>query len=101
MSVRLAVDRCFVVVAFDVRDDRRRSRLGRYLLRHGTRVQLSVFECLVRHHRLDAFVQDLTRFLEPGVDRLTVYPLCHPCQDGVHRRGAPLGALPEREAFIL
>ena len=80
MPMHLSMDRCFDVVAFDVRDDRRRSRLGRYLMRHGTRVQLSVFECLVRHHRMAAFVQDLTRFLEPGVDRLTVYPLCHrPC----------------------
>jgi CRISPR-associated protein Cas2 len=90
-----------VVVAFDVRDDRRRTRLGRHLLRHGTRVQLSVFECLVRHHRIEAFMRELMRFLDPTVDRLTVYPLCHPCQDGVHRRGAPLGALPEPEAFIV
>ena len=36
------------VVTYDVADDRRRERLASLLSGYGPRVQLSVFECLVR-----------------------------------------------------
>ncbi|HIP96765.1 MAG TPA: CRISPR-associated endonuclease Cas2, partial [Anaerolineae bacterium] len=41
----------FVVVAYDISNDRRRTKLHDTLLNFGTPVQYSVFECIVDQKR--------------------------------------------------
>jgi len=62
----------YVVVAYDIEDDRRRTRIARTLEGYGERVQYSVFECELDEARLRRLVQALERQLRPG-DAVRVY----------------------------
>ena len=82
------------IVTFDVVDDRRRSKLSRYLASRGERVQWSVFEVLANEEELAELVSEATveaRFLEDE-DSLRCYRLCVPCRAAVliRGRGRPL-----------
>jgi CRISPR-associated protein Cas2 len=66
----------FIVVSYDIADDRRRVRVASELENFGRRVQYSVFEC----HLIDAQLADLkTRLLaliDWDHDRVRYYPMC-------------------------
>ena len=68
----------YVLVSYDISDDRQRTKVAGLLKDHGKRVQYSVFEC-----RLDAkMLSDLTAMLEPfasGTDSIRIYQICESC----------------------
>ena len=71
------------VICYDVRDNRRRSKLARYLEGRGVRVQFSVFELLVDRGELDEVLAEVTAspLFEPEEDSLRCYALCGSCVD--------------------
>jgi CRISPR-associated protein Cas2 len=70
----------FVVVAYDIPDDRRRVRLHKVLLGYGTPVQYSVFECLVDRDELARMKRAVRRAIRPRLDHVRYYFLCGACQ---------------------
>jgi CRISPR-associated protein Cas2 len=62
----------YVVVAYDIEDDRRRARIARTLEGYGERVQYSVFECEIEERHLQRLVRTLQRMMEPG-DAVRIY----------------------------
>ncbi len=69
----------FLVVSYDIPDDRRRTRLHRDLKGFGMRVQYSVFECVLEERdvaRLQALVR---RRITPEADHVRYYRLCEQC----------------------
>lgn len=68
------------VACFDISDDGSRTRVGKVLLRHGDRVQKSVFEIAVRNRgELDAIRRELLDIA--GDDRnIRFYRLCGACR---------------------
>jgi CRISPR-associated protein Cas2 len=78
----------YVVVAYDIRDDRRRDRVAKILEGFGQRVQYSVFEC-----RLDRvqYLRLRTR-LEEVIDReedvVSFYFLCEADVRRIERMGS-------------
>jgi len=73
----------FVVVAYDIPDDRRRERLHNALLNYGTPVQYSVFECLLEEKELDRMKRAVRRLIKPRLDHVRYYYLCKACQGKV------------------
>jgi CRISPR-associated protein Cas2 len=69
----------FVVVAYDISHDRRRTKLHDALLNFGTPVQYSVFECIVDEKRLEKMKQAIMRVVKPRQDRVRFYYLCQTC----------------------
>ena len=69
----------FVVIVYDISEDRRRTRLHDTLLQYGTPVQYSVFECLLDAKRLGALKRAVRRAIRPRVDRVRYYYLCAAC----------------------
>lgn len=69
----------FVVVAYDISNDRRRTRLHNTLLNYGTPVQYSVFECLLDAEELARMKKATARVIKPRVDRVRYYYLCAEC----------------------
>jgi CRISPR-associated protein Cas2 len=69
----------FVVVSYDISDDRRRTRLHDLLLQYGSPVQYSVFECLLEPARLAAMKRAVRQRVRPRVDQVRFYPLCQAC----------------------
>lgn len=56
------------VIAYDVHDDRRRSRVAKKLESYGDRVQFSVFVVDVRTARFERLRAALVRLIEPQED---------------------------------
>ena len=69
----------FVVVVYDISNDRRRTRLHNALKNFGTPVQYSVFECIVGGERLDEMKKAVRRVIKPRRDRVRFYYLCERC----------------------
>jgi CRISPR-associated protein Cas2 len=85
----------FVLLAYDIANDRRRSALVKVLEAYGDRVQESVFECSLTQ----ATLRELLRQAEPILDRtrdsLRIYRLCVACLGKVAVHGlAPAGPPP-------
>jgi CRISPR-associated protein Cas2 len=77
------MDQQFVVVAYDIPDDRRRERLHNVLLDYGTPVQYSVFECLLEEKDLARMKRAVARVIRPRLDHVRYYYLCAACQGRV------------------
>jgi CRISPR-associated protein Cas2 len=76
------------VVAYDVADDDVRARLSQTLLRFGTRVQESVFECRLDRTQLDRMVTRCGPILKRDPNgHLRVYQICQTCERGAFGLG--------------
>lgn len=87
----------FVVVAYDISDDKRRALLHRKLKKYGLGVQYSVFECLLTQGKL----QEMKKMVKSTIkkkqgDRVRYYFLCESCRkrieatDGVIDQDKPV-----------
>ena len=79
----------FVVVAYDIPDDRRRQRLHDALLDFGTPVQYSVFECLVDSQEYGRLRRRVRSIIRPRLDHVRFYQLCATCQGKVETTAGP------------
>lgn len=68
----------FVVVSYDIVDDKRRLRLARELENWGQRAQLSVFECDLDETRTELMLAQI-RPLVSEEDQIKVYFVCQNC----------------------
>jgi len=67
------------VVAYDISDDRRRSRVARELETWGNRTQFSVFECDLDHREVEEMIECVRELCVEG-DALRVYRICQDCE---------------------
>ena len=84
----------FLVVSYDISDDRRRTRLHRDLKGFGMRVQYSVFECVLDEPeaaRLEAMVR---RTIKRGEDHVRYYRLCENCVSRITALGGTVTQAP-------
>jgi CRISPR-associated protein Cas2 len=68
----------YVVISYDISDDRTRRKVANVLADYGKRVQYSVFECRVDAKTLDKIITLLKPFAE-GNDSIRLYQLCDAC----------------------
>ena len=73
----------FIVVAYDVTDDRRRTRLHKCLKSFGTPVQYSVFECLLDERRFRELKAMVRKTIDAKQDLVRYYRLCESCRTRV------------------
>ena len=69
----------FIVVAYDVSDDRRRNRVVKLLEKVGVRVNYSVFECLLTDAQYEKLRNDIGGKIKPREDAVIYYPICLDC----------------------
>lgn len=74
------MQKSFVVVAYDISDDKRRTRLHNLLEDYGTPVQYSVFECLVTSKQLAQMRQRVKSKIKVTQDAVRYYSLCEMCR---------------------
>jgi len=68
----------FVVICYDIPDDKRRNKVGKLLEGYGNRVQKSVFECDLKPEFISLLKQRLARITKHE-DTLRYYSLCAQC----------------------
>lgn len=69
----------FVVIAYDITDNRRRSKVADKILQYGGRINLSVFECMLTDSQLAALQADLSKLTDIKTDKIALYTLCMDC----------------------
>ena len=88
------------VIAYDIGDDGRRSRVAETLEACGRRVQYSVFECELDRRELETLLEGLDEIVVPGVDRVRLYRLCRACAGEIESLGAGSSGL-DPEVWIV
>jgi CRISPR-associated protein Cas2 len=77
-----------VVIAYDISDDKRRTKIHKVLKSYGQWTQFSLFECMdlsePEYARLRSRLQ---KMIVPGEDSIRFYFLCACCRDKVERIG--------------
>jgi CRISPR-associated protein Cas2 len=91
--------RQWLVVSYDIADDRRRHKVMRIVGGYGRRVQYSVFECEVRPAQVLELQQRLRRVIRPEQDSVRFYLLCEECLGKVVTLG--LGDIHRVEPMVL
>jgi len=77
------------VIAYDIEDNRRRTRLAKVLEGYGDRVQFSLFEAELSDDEVEVVLRRLRPLVDKDTDCLRVYPLCARCHGAVRAIGAP------------
>ena len=91
----------FVVVAYDIVDDRRRTRLHHLLEGYGTPVQYSVFECRLEPPLVKKMKKAVRRTIRRSQDQVRYYHLCAGCARRIEVEGVGAAALKDKEAIVV
>lgn len=69
----------YVMVSYDIVDNKRRTRLMKFLKEFGERVQQSVFECDLDETLYETMKYGVEGIIDKRADRVRYYPLCKGC----------------------
>lgn len=69
----------FMVVAYDIADNRRRQKIAKVLEQHGMRCNESVFECLLTDAKIKKMQAQILKLADKSEDIILYYYLCLPC----------------------
>jgi len=69
----------FVVVAYDISDDKRRQKIAKTLVDFGVRCNFSVFECVLTESQIKTMKERLNKIADPKSDCILYYYLCKSC----------------------
>jgi len=73
----------FVVVSYDIINDKRRNKVLNELKNYGNRVQYSVFECDISKNQIEELRAELYRIIDKGEDSVRYYFLCGSCVEKI------------------
>ena len=79
---------CYVI-AYDIPNDRRRTKVHQILLGFGKWTQYSLFECFLNKRELLVLQAKLADHLVTKEDSVRFYPLCANCVQRVETIGGP------------
>lgn len=89
----------YVVVAYDIPDDRRRAKVAKLLEGYQERLQYSLFECRLTKVQYLRMRQRLQELVVPDEDAVSFYFLCGEDRAKIERMGGRR-PLPEGAVFV-
>ncbi len=89
----------FVLISYDIVDDKMRNNVFKFLRDYGTSVQKSVFECNIDAETYEMIKKEIKRFIDEKKDRVRFYRLCQGCMNKIEITG--WGEVSEDEDFYL
>jgi len=89
----------FIVVCYDIPDDKRRTRVSKALEGYGYRVQKSVFECEVDLQLYNKMRSRLAKMIDASEDSVRYYSLCQSCLPKIAISG--LGEVQREKPFFV
>lgn len=87
------------VIAYDIPNDKRRTKIHKVLCGFGEWTQYSLFECFLDAKELVRLRARLQELVDSREDSVRLYPLCADCKDSVETIGSR--APEEKLAFIV
>jgi CRISPR-associated protein Cas2 len=89
----------FVVVCYDIPDDKRRNSVAKALEGFGERVQKSVFECNVSPELYEKMKKRVQKRIKPEEDAVRYYQICQACLKRIDIAG--LGKVTEDRPYFI
>lgn len=89
----------FVVVSYDIVDDKKRTQIAKALKNYGERVQKSVFECRIDDRQFMRMKKTLEEIMDMNEDSIRYYFLCKGCIERIEISG--WGTVAEEEKLII
>jgi len=89
----------FVMISYDIVEDKKRLKLMKFLKDYGDRVQKSVFECNLSPETYDQVKSGVEKIINKRKDRVRYYRICKGCVDKVEISG--WGEVTEEEDFLV
>ena len=87
------------VVCYDIVSDRLRAQAAKRMLDYGTRIQDSVYECILDKSGYDRLIHQIEQFPLEEEDKIRLYRICGDCLERVRIYGK--GQLTEDPEFYL
>jgi len=85
----------FIIVSYDITDDRRRNRISTILGNYGNRAQFSVFECDIEKAQLEKLKKNIDKVIDYKEDSVRFYCMCESCYSKIITWGKkPLAKIP-------
>ena len=89
----------FILVSYDIVDNRKRYRVSKTLKGYGVRVQKSVFECSdITEHKFLKMVSRVEELIDHGEDTVRYYKLCAACVKSVELSGVGIEPILQKYA---
>src|SRR5436305_10657442 len=89
MSVRGIRQSTLYVVAYDIQDDKRRTKIHKILKGFGQWTEFSLFECFLTKKELLQMRAKLDKQLNAREDRVRIYTICETCLAKIETVGIP------------
>src|SRR5438552_641869 len=87
------------VVAYDIPDDKRRTKVHRTLKGFGKWTEFSLFECFLTRKELLIMRAKLDKYLDGACDRVRIYTICETCLGKIDTLGIP--ELKEETSYLI
>ncbi len=75
----MAARKKFIVIAYDISDNKRRKKVVNAVQKFGGRVNLSVFECMVTDSQFKELCSEIKSIINTKKDCVIYYTLCTDC----------------------
>src|SRR2546423_3853707 len=89
ISVRGVRQSSFYVVAYDIPDDKRRTKVHKVLTGFGQWTEFSLFECFLTKKEVLQMRAKLEQHLDSRTDRVRIYMICDACLAKIETVGIP------------
>ncbi len=73
----------FFLISYDITDTKRRNKVCNTLKNYGTRVQYSVYECLLDNKQTIRLKSRLLNIIDQKQDKLRIYQMCESCKQNI------------------
>lgn len=83
-----AADTMLYVIAYDIPNDKRRTKVHKILSGFGAWTQYSLFECFLNRRQMVGMRAQLDAIMNSDEDSVRIYPLCKTCQSAVETVGS-------------
>jgi CRISPR-associated protein Cas2 len=77
----------FIIVSYDISDDKRRTKIHKALKAYGEWVQYSIFECNLTKTEYAKMRARLDPLIDIDNDNIRFYTICSACQTKIERIG--------------
>ena len=91
----------FIVVVYDISNDKRRVKLHNLLKDYGTPVQYSVFECYLETRQIEEMKKSVIKLIKKKVDSVRFYTLCDMCVKRIDTPGSEEVILEPPDALVV
>ena len=89
----------FVMISYDIVEDKKRLKLMKFLRDYGDRVQKSVFECNLSARTYETVKAEIEKIINKRKDLVRYYRMCKGCVEKVEISG--WGEITEEEEFTV